>query len=72
MVEDNFSEAFMFSTIYLRLQGKVPPLQEWKDGIGVRVTFYCSGRSDIGSWQGTPSPKIEIGLNMNAFDFNSG
>ena len=33
MVEDDFSTVFMFSTIYLRLEGKVPthPLpQEWK------------------------------------------
>ena len=30
MVEDDFfSVAFMFSTIYLRLEGKVPPPQDW-------------------------------------------
>ena len=27
MVEDGFSIAFMFSTIYLRLKGNVPPPQ---------------------------------------------
>ena len=57
MVEDNFSITFMFSTIYLRLEGKVPPSQEWKVGIMVRVTFYFLGHSDIGGWQGTPPPR---------------
>ena len=64
MVEDNFSIAFMFSAIYLKLEGKVPPPpHEWKVGIRVRVTFYFSGHSDIVGWQGTPHPqewKVQI------------
>ena len=43
MVEGEFSVVFMFSAIYLRLEGKVPP----------------------------PSPRIEIGLNMNAIENKS-
>ena len=55
MVEDDFSLAFIFSTIYLRLEGKVPcPPPQMKVGIRVRVTFYFSGQSDIGGWKGTP------------------
>ena len=46
-----------------------PPPQEWKVGIRVRQTFYFSGRSDIGGWQGTP--RIEIGLNINATEKTS-
>ena len=56
--------------IYLRLEVKVPPPQ-WKVGIRIRATFYFSGHSDIGGWQGTPNPqRIEIGLNMNVKEKN--
>ena len=62
----------MFSPIYLRLEDNVPLPPEWKVGIRVRVTFYLSGHSDIGGWQGTPPPpEIEIGLNMNAIEKNN-
>ena len=39
MVEDNFSIAFMFSTIYLRLEGKVPASpQEIEIGLNMNAT----------------------------------
>ena len=37
--EDDFSIAFMLSTIYLRLEGKVAPPQ-METGIRVSATFY--------------------------------
>ena len=58
-----FCIAFMFSTTYLRLEGKVPPLRNEKLGIHVKVTFWFR-------LMYLPSQENEIGLNMNAIEKN--
>ena len=67
MVEDKFSIALMFSTIHLRLEGKVPlPLRNRKLELGSEQHFTFQVTVTLEAGKVPPPPRIEIGLNMNA------
>ena len=58
----------MFSTIYLRLEGKAP-CQEWK--VGIRSEQHFTSQVTVTLEVGkVPPPRIEIGLNMNVTEQN--
>ena len=61
----------MFSPIYLRLEGKVPPPpRNGKLELGSEQHFTSQVTVTLEVGKVPPHPRIEIGLNMNATEQN--